>query len=58
VTQERYLELRSEEVEKLMEARGAQGVGALDKAVELLDSLVTSPTYTEFLTIPGYRFLE
>ncbi|MBI4328615.1 MAG: malate synthase A [Chloroflexi bacterium] len=58
VTQERYLELRSEEVEKLMEARGAQGVGALDKAVELLDSLVLSPTYVEFLTIPGYRLLE
>jgi hypothetical protein len=33
-------------------------VGALDKAVELLDDLVTSPAFTEFLTVPGCRYLE
>ena len=53
-----YRDIQSEEVSKLLEARGQDKVGALDKAVELLDSLVTTPTFTEFLTIPGYRYLD
>ena len=58
VSQDLYLKLRAEEVAKLMQTRGSDGVGSLDKAVELLDELVINPTFTEFLTIPGYRYLE
>ncbi len=52
-----YEELRTEEVAKLLEARPGNP-GALDKAAELLDDLVLSPTFEEFLTIPGNRYLE
>ena len=52
-----YLQMRTEEVDKLLEARGPEAAGSLDKAVELLDDLVTSPTFIEFLTIPGTRCL-
>jgi malate synthase len=53
-----YREVRTDEVGKLLEARGQGQLGALDKAVELLDDLVTVPTFAEFLTVPGYRYLE
>jgi len=53
-----YRELRSEELGKLQEEKGMNGVGSLDKAVELLDDLVESPELPEFLTIPAYRSLE
>jgi malate synthase len=53
-----YRELRADEVGKLLGARGQEQIGALDKAVELLDDLVTSTAFTEFLTVPGYRYLE
>jgi hypothetical protein len=41
-----------------LETRESAEMGALDKAVELLDELVTTPRFTEFLTVPGYRYLE
>ena len=41
-SQEMYLEIRAQEVAKLLEARSQDKVGALDKASELLDSLVTT----------------
>ena len=53
-----YRELRSEEVGKLQEEKGMNGVGSLDRAIELLDGLVDSPELPEFLTIPAYRSLE
>jgi len=53
-----YRELRSEEVGKLQEEKGMNGVGSLDRAIELLDGLVESPELPEFLTIPAYRSLE
>jgi malate synthase len=53
-----YYQLRTEEVNKLLQSRGAQGVGALDKAVSLLDDLVNTRTFTEFLTIPAYHCLD
>lgn len=53
-----YTSVRAEEVERLLEARPWANRGALDKAVELLDYLVTSPEFVEFLTVPGYRYLE
>lgn len=58
LTKDLYLRLRTEELSKLLEAREGDNKGSLDKAVELLDDLVLNPTFTEFLTIPGYRFLE
>ncbi|MFQ5872619.1 MAG: malate synthase A [Dehalococcoidia bacterium] len=58
VTQSLYHEIRAEEVAKLIDGRGTDGVGHLDKAVELLDDLITNPEFIEFLTIPGYRYLE
>ncbi|PKB81994.1 MAG: malate synthase A [SAR202 cluster bacterium Io17-Chloro-G9] len=58
VTESVYLDTRAEEAAKLMEARGQDNPGALDKAVELLDYLVLAPTFVEFLTIPGVRYLE
>ena len=58
ITEQHYLEVRDGELTKLMEARGPEDVGSLDKATELLDELVTNPNYTEFLTIPGSRYLE
>jgi malate synthase len=53
-----YRELRADEVGKLLDDRIRDQVGALDKAVELLDDLVTAPAFAEFLTVPGYRYLE
>ena len=57
VTEALYRELRVEETAKLLEARGPEETGALDRAVELLDELVTAPECAEFLTIPGNRYL-
>ncbi|MCI0781259.1 MAG: hypothetical protein J4N93_08205, partial [Chloroflexi bacterium] len=31
--------------------------GPVDKAVDLLDSLITAPTFAEFLTVPASRHL-
>ena len=56
VSRNLYESLRSDEVGALLQARGPENVGALDKAVDLLDDLVTSPSYIDFLTLPGYRF--
>ena len=58
VTESLYLDTRAEETTKLLEARGQENPGALDKAVELLDYLVLSPKFVEFLTIPGIRYLD
>ncbi len=58
LTMERYLEARSEELARLLRARGDDGPGSLDKATGLLDALVSAPSFTEFLTVPGYAYLE
>ena len=55
---EYYRKLRSEEVSKLQDEKGMNGVGSLDRAIELLDSLVESQELPEFLTIPAYGSLE
>ncbi|GBD10360.1 Malate synthase A [bacterium HR23] len=52
-----YFHLRTEEAEKILQAQGSAQAEALAKAVDLLDYLVTSPEFVEFLTLPGYRFL-
>jgi low affinity Fe/Cu permease len=38
-------------------ARGDEG-GRLREAAELLDALVLEEQFTEFLTVPGYRYLD
>jgi len=53
-----YEELRTEELGKLLDTRPHGNPGSLDKAAELLDDLVLSPTFVEFLTVPGLRYLE
>jgi malate synthase len=58
ITEGLYQEIRADEAAKLLEDRGPENVGALDKAVELLDELVVAPGFTEFLTVPGYKYLE
>ena len=57
VTEKLYFHCRTEEVAKLLKTPGRQYPGALDKAVELLDHLVTAPSFIEFLTLAGYRYL-
>ena len=58
LTEDLYYQYRTEEVTKLLDLPVRQKIGAIDKAVELLDYVVTSPTFVEFLTIPGYRYLD
>lgn len=53
-----YLRLRAEERTKLIETQEPHYGKYLDKAVELLDELVTNENFTEFLTVPGYRYLD
>ena len=58
VSEDLYLEIRAQEVSQLLGTRGKDDTGALDKASELLDALVTAPVCMEFLTVPGMRYLS
>ena len=58
VSRSLYQDIRAEEVERLLEARGPGQPGALDKAAELLDYLVSAPEFVDFLTVPGNRYLD
>ena len=58
ITAELYRRIRAEEVASLVQQRGAENTGALDKAVELLDEIVLADEFIEFLTLPGYRYLD
>ena len=58
VTAELYRQARAEEAAALIAQRGQDNAGALDKAVELLDEIVLSDEFVEFLTLPGYRYLD
>ncbi|MCS7207641.1 MAG: malate synthase A [Dehalococcoidia bacterium] len=57
VTPALYYTLRTEEAQKILQAQGHAQAEALSKAVDILDSLVTSPDCVEFLTLPAYRAL-
>ena len=57
-TETLYNQFRMEEVGKLLSASDGRTPGSLDRAVELLDHVVTSPSFIEFLTLPGYRCLD
>ena len=52
VTAELYAQIRDEEVAKLQERLAGP---RLDQAIALLDLLVLSPEFVEFLTVPGYQ---
>ncbi len=58
ITAELYRRIRAEEVASLVQQRGSENTGALDKAVELLDEIVLADEFIEFLTLPGYRYLD
>ncbi len=58
VTAELYRQVRAEEVGSLLQQRGSEDTGSLDKAVELLDEIVLAEDFVEFLTLPGYRYLD
>jgi malate synthase len=56
MTPDVYLEVRDRELEAL--EGGEHSTPRFATAAELLDSLVLGDTFTEFLTIPGSRYLE
>jgi len=49
-----YRTVRDEELAKL----GGAAAGRYADATAILDSLVLDATFTEFLTLPAYPFLE
>jgi len=49
-----YRKVRGEELEKL----GGAGTGRLREAAEILDGLVGSEEFVEFLTYPAYNYLD
>ena len=56
VTASLYREVRDAELAALVRER--EGVSRYDEAAGLLDALVLSETFTDFLTIPGYQLLD
>jgi malate synthase len=53
-SRELYQQVRDEELRKL----GGREQGRLREAAEILDDLVTSGEFVEFLTLPAYRYLD
>ncbi|MEP7199521.1 MAG: malate synthase A [Chloroflexota bacterium] len=60
VTVELYRRVMAEEVEQIKALVGAENfaVGKFALAQQLFDQLVTAPTFTEFLTLEAYNYLE
>jgi malate synthase len=59
VTRELFAELRRAELDSLEREAAEDGGGARwREAAELLDALVLGAGFTEFLTIPGYAYLD
>ncbi len=54
ITAELYAMIRAEELGKL----GGSGVSRYEEAAELLDGLVLSEEFVEFLTFPAYPYLD
>jgi malate synthase len=54
VTADLYTQIRADELERL----GGAGAGRYADAAAILDSLVLDATFTEFLTLPAYRYLD
>jgi malate synthase len=57
LTRELYKKILNEEIESLGWNRSAQPENA-KAAIELLDNLILSPGFTEFLTLPAYEYLN
>jgi malate synthase len=55
VSPELYRKLLHEELKKLEKT---EPKGKYEQAVEVLDGLILSPQFSEFLTVPAYRFLN
>ncbi|MFL5815382.1 MAG: malate synthase A [Bdellovibrionia bacterium] len=49
-----YRKILGEELQKL----GGVKQGRYGQATEILDSLILSPTFSEFLTVPAYKYLD
>jgi malate synthase len=60
VTVELFRQLEAEELEKIKKAIGEQQYASrpFDKAARLLDEIITSEQFVEFLTLPAYKYLE
>ncbi|HTD52617.1 MAG TPA: malate synthase A, partial [Thermoanaerobaculia bacterium] len=54
ITRDSYEKIRGEELGKL----GGEGKGRLRDAAKILDGLVESGEFTEFLTYPAYEYLD
>ena len=53
-----YQMLKAEEMKKIEDMLGAEKAKTLSQASDLLDQLVLSDTFEEFLTLPAYRLLN
>jgi len=49
-----YQQIRDQEIAKL----GAAPQALRPEAIEILDGLILSDKFTDFLTLPAYRYLE
>ena len=60
VTVELFRQLEAEELEKIKKAIGEQQYASrpFDKAARLLDEIITSEQFVEFLTLPAYKYLD
>jgi len=60
VTIELFHQLAAEELEKIKKMVGEQQYASreFDKAAELLDKIITSEQFVEFLTLPAYGYLD
>ena len=60
VTVELFRQLEAEELEKIKKAIGEQQYASrpFDKAARLLDEIITSEQFFEFLTLPAYKYLD
>jgi malate synthase len=60
VTVELFRQLEAEELAKIKASIGEQEYAArkFDKAVEILDPIITDEHFVEFLTLPAYRYLD
>jgi malate synthase len=54
VTADLYTRIRGEELERL----GGPGTGRYADAAAIIDGLILNDSFTEFLTLPAYRYLD
>jgi malate synthase len=54
VTAELYTQIRAEELARL----GGPGADRYGDAAAIIDGLILNETFTEFLTLPAYRYLD